>query len=69
MDLKRPLVVLAVVGALAGCSSTGTGGNTDLDRGEGECNAAEAGASEQQLCEDAETDNEQQTDEEDDGSS
>ena len=62
MDLKRPLVVLAIAGALTGCGS-----NTDLDRGEGECNAAEAGASEQQLCEDAETDNEQQTDEEDDG--
>ena len=62
MDLKRPLVVLAAIGALTAC-----GANTDLDRGEGECNAAEAGGSEQQLCEDTETDNEQQTDEEDDG--
>ncbi len=62
MDLKRPVVVLALAAALAGCGS-----NTDLDRGEGECNAAEAGANEQQLCEDAETDNEQQTDQEDDG--
>lgn len=69
MDLKRPLVVLALVGALAGCSSTDTGENTDLERGTTECGAAEAGASEQQLCEDAETDNEQDTDEEDDGSS
>ncbi len=66
MDLKRPLVVLAAVGALAGPLSA-CGANTDLDRGEGECNAAEAGGSEQQLCEDTETDNEQQTDEEDDG--
>ncbi|MGY1762244.1 hypothetical protein ACI79G_18060 [Geodermatophilus sp. SYSU D00779] len=70
MDLKRPLVVLATVAALAGCgASTETGGNTDLDRGEGECNAAEAGASEQELCEDTEQDNEQQTDQEDDGTS
>ena len=69
MDLKRPLVVLALAGALAGCSSTDTGGNTDVDRGTTECGAAEAGASEQQQCGDAEQDNEQQTDEEDDGSS
>ncbi len=62
MDLKRPLVVLALVGALAGCGS-----NTDLDRGEGECNAAEAGATDEELCEDTEQNNEQQTDEEDDG--
>ena len=68
MDLKRPLVVLAIIGALAGCgSSTGTGGNTDLDRGEGECNAAEAGSTDEELCQDTEQDNEQQTDEEDDG--
>ena len=63
MDLKRPLVVLALAAALGGC------GSSDLDRGEGECNAAEAGASERQLCEDTERDNEQQTDQEDDGTS
>ena len=62
MDLKRPLVVLAVVGALTAC-----GANTDLDRGEGECNAAEAGSTDEELCQDTEQDNEQQTDEEDDG--
>ncbi|MDP9429640.1 MAG: hypothetical protein M3Q47_12525 [Actinomycetota bacterium] len=62
MDLKRPVVVLALAGALAGCGS-----NSNLDRGEGECNGAEAGANERQLCEDAETDNQQQTDQEDDG--
>ena len=67
MDLKRPLVVLALVGALTGCSSAGTGGNTDLDRGEGECNAAEAGSTDEELCQDTEQDNEQQTDQEDDG--
>jgi hypothetical protein len=68
MDLKRPLLVLALVGALAGCgASTETGGNTDIERDEVECGTAEVGASEDQLCEDAETDNEQQTDEEDDG--
>lgn len=70
MDLKRPLVALALAAALAGCgSSADSGGNTDVDRGTTECGAAEAGASEQQQCEDAEQDNEQQTDEEDDGSS
>ena len=67
MDLKRPLVVLALAGALAGCSSADTGGNTDLDRGEGECNAAEAGSTDEELCQDTEQDNEQQTDQEDDG--
>ena len=41
MDLKRPLVVLAVVAALAGCSSTETGGNTDVERNEQECGTAE----------------------------
>lgn len=56
--------MLALAGALTGCGS-----NTDLDRGSGECNPAEAGASEQERCEDAETDNEQQTDQEDDGTS
>ena len=62
MDLKRPLVVLAAIGALTAC-----GANTDLDRGEGECNAAEAGSTDEELCQDTEQDNEQQTDEEDDG--
>ncbi len=68
MDLKRPLVALALAAALTGCgSSADTGGNTDLDRGEGECNAAEAGSTDEELCQDTEQDNEQQTDEEDDG--
>ena len=66
MDLKRPLVVLAAVAALTG-SATGCGANSDLDRGEGECNAAEAGSTDEELCQDTEQDNEQQTDEEDDG--
>ena len=70
MDLKRPLVVLAAVAALAGCgAATETGGNTDVDRGTTECGAAEAGASEQEVCDDTEQDNEQQTDQEDDGTS
>lgn len=70
MDLKRPLVVLAAVAALAGCgAATETGGNTDVDRGTTECGAAEAGASEQQVCQDTEQDNEQQTDQQDDGTS
>jgi predicted small lipoprotein YifL len=64
MDLKRPLVVLALAGALTGC-----GPNTDLERGTTECGPAEVGASEQDLCEDAETDNEEQSETEDDGSS
>ena len=67
MDLKRPLVALAVAGALAGCSSTETGGNTDLDRGQGECNAAEAGSTDEELCQDTEQNNEQESDSEDDG--
>ncbi len=68
MDLKRPLVVLAAVAALAGCSaSTETGGNTDLERGTTECAAAEAGSTDEEACQDTEQDNEQQTDEEDDG--
>jgi hypothetical protein len=44
MDLKRPLVLLAVAGVLAGCSSSPTGGNTNVDRGTTECGAAEAGS-------------------------
>ena len=67
MDLKRPLVVLATVVALAGCGSNTEDDNTDLDRGQGECNAAEAGSTDEELCQDTEQDNEQQTDEEDDG--
>jgi hypothetical protein len=70
MELKRPLVVLAAVAALAGCgAATETGGNTDVDRGTTECGAAEAGASEQAVCDDTELDDEQQTDQEDDGTS
>jgi len=61
MDLKRPLVVLALAGALAGCGS-----NTDLQRGEGECNAAEAGATDEELCQDAEQDNQEGSETEDD---
>jgi hypothetical protein len=42
MDLKRPLVVLALGAALAGCSSSaGTGGNTDVERNEQDCGTAE----------------------------
>ena len=67
MDLKRPLVVLAAIVLYRPEGSIVQVVRDDLDRGEGECNAAEAGGSEQQLCEDTETDNEQQTDEEDDG--
>jgi hypothetical protein len=70
MELKRPLVVLAAVAALAGCgAATETGSNTDVERGTTECGAAEAGASEQEVCDDTEQDNEQQTDQEDDGTS
>ena len=52
MDLKRPLVVLALVGALAGCSSTETGGNTDVERNEQDCGTAEQAAG--QDCEESE---------------
>ena len=41
MDLKRPLVVLTLVGALTGCSNTEGGTNTDVDRGTTECGTAE----------------------------
>ena len=44
MELKRPLVVLALVGSLAGCSSTSSGSNTDVDRGTTECGTAEDSA-------------------------
>lgn len=67
MDLKRPLVVLAVAGALAGCGGgTDTGDNTDLDRGTVECGAAEAGATDEELCQDVEQDNEQESPAEED---
>ncbi len=35
MDLKKPLVCLALVGSLVGC-----GDNTNLDRGETNCDSA-----------------------------
>jgi hypothetical protein len=35
MDLKRPLVLLAIVGSLVAC-----GDNTDLQRGETNCDSA-----------------------------
>ncbi|MFD2092887.1 hypothetical protein [Blastococcus deserti] len=35
MDLKRPLLVLALAGSLVAC-----GDNTDLDRGETNCDSA-----------------------------
>ena len=35
MDLKRPLLVLAVAGSLVAC-----GDNTNLDRGETNCDAS-----------------------------
>jgi hypothetical protein len=41
MDLRRPLAALLLAGALAGCSSTETGGNTDVDRNEQDCGTAE----------------------------
>jgi hypothetical protein len=43
MDLKRPLVVLCIAGALAGCGSS-SNSNTDVDRGTTDCGAAEAGS-------------------------
>jgi hypothetical protein len=36
MDLKRPLVVLAVAGSLVACG----GDNTDLQRGETDCDSS-----------------------------
>jgi hypothetical protein len=36
MDLKRPLLVLALAGSLVACG----GDNTDLDRGETNCDSA-----------------------------
>ncbi|RBY81646.1 hypothetical protein DQ238_06320 [Geodermatophilus sp. TF02-6] len=53
MDLKRPLVVLAVAGVLTGCSSS-SGSNTDVDRGTTDCGAAEAGAQDRADCSDSE---------------
>jgi hypothetical protein len=35
MDVKKPLVVLALVGSLVGC-----GDNTDLQRGETNCDSS-----------------------------
>ncbi|SNS85884.1 hypothetical protein SAMN06893096_10991 [Geodermatophilus pulveris] len=66
MDLKRPLVVLFAAAALTGCSSTGSGGNTDLERGTTECAAAEAGATDEEQCQDAEQDNQEGSETEDD---
>ena len=66
MDLKRPLVVLATVVALVGCGSDTEDDNTDLDRGTTECGAAEAGATDEELCEDVDQDNEEQSETEDD---
>lgn len=40
MDLKRPLVVLAVAGSLVACG----GDNTDLQRGETNCDSSGQGA-------------------------
>ncbi len=57
MDLKRPLVVLAAVAALAGCgSSAETGENTDVERNEQECGTAEQAPG--MTCENTEQDNE-----------
>ncbi|MGY1635847.1 hypothetical protein ACI78V_04245 [Geodermatophilus sp. SYSU D00742] len=41
MDLRRPLAALLLAGVLAGCSSTETGGNTDVERNEQDCGTAE----------------------------
>ena len=48
MDLKRPLLVLAVAGSLVGC-----GDNTNLDRGETNCdsNGQEASNPQDATCE------------------
>jgi hypothetical protein len=35
MDLKRPLVLLAIAGSLVAC-----GDNTDIDRGETDCDSS-----------------------------
>ena len=55
MDLKRPLVVLALVGSLAGGPAllAGCGANTDVNRNEQDCGTAEDNAD----CEEAEDDN------------
>ena len=52
MDLKRPVVVLALAAALTGCSSAGTGGNTDVERNEQDCGTAEQAPG--QECEESE---------------
>jgi hypothetical protein len=41
MDLRRPLAAPLLAGVLAGCSSTETGGNTDVNRNEQDCGTAE----------------------------
>jgi hypothetical protein len=43
MDLKRPLLVLALAGSLVAC-----GDNTNLDRGETNCDSAGEEASNEQ---------------------
>jgi hypothetical protein len=43
MDLKKPLVLLAVVGSLVAC-----GDNTNLDRGETNCDSSGQEASNEQ---------------------
>ena len=43
MDLKRPFLVLAVAGSLVGC-----GDNTNLDRGETNCDSSAQEASNEQ---------------------
>jgi hypothetical protein len=40
MDLKKPLILLAVIGSLVAC-----GDNTDLKRGETNCDASSTDAS------------------------
>ncbi len=54
MDLKRPLVVLALVGSLAGGPAVlaGCAGDTDVQRNEQDCGTAEDNAD----CEEAEDD-------------
>ena len=63
------VLVLLLAGSLVAC-----GDNTNLDRGETNCDSAGEEASnpqdeecEEEVCDDTEQDNEQQTDQEDDG--
>jgi hypothetical protein len=64
MDLKRPLVVLALLGSLTGGPAllAGCGETTDVVRDEQDCNTAEDNAD----CEDAEDGNSQDESEDDD---